>query len=63
MFSVQEEYFGVPDLETKIQRHNNPHYWLQRVILQNRQFLNLFFSEHYKYRRYHFTNKKTFTFF
>ena len=26
----QHEYFEVPDLETKIQRHNNPHYWLQQ---------------------------------
>ena len=21
------EYFEVPDLDTRIQRHNNPHYW------------------------------------
>ena len=28
------EYFEVPDLETKSQRHDNPHYWLQQDILQ-----------------------------
>ena len=28
------EYFEVPDLETRIQRHDNPHYWLQQDILQ-----------------------------
>ena len=26
------EYFEAPDLETKIQRHDNPHYWLQQDI-------------------------------
>ena len=30
----KHEYFEVPDLETKIQRHNNPHYWLQQDIAQ-----------------------------
>ena len=30
----KSEYFEVPDLETKIQRHNNPHYWLQQDIIQ-----------------------------
>ena len=25
----KSEYFEVPDLETRIQRHDNPHYWLQ----------------------------------
>ena len=28
------EYFEVPDLETRIQRHDNPHYWLQQDILR-----------------------------
>ena len=28
------EYFEVPDLETRFQRHDNPHYWLQQDILQ-----------------------------
>ena len=28
------EYFEVPDLETRNQRHDNPHYWLQQDILQ-----------------------------
>ena len=30
----RSEYFEVPDLDTKVQRHNNPHYWLQRDIVQ-----------------------------
>ena len=25
----KSEFFEVPDLETKYQRHDNPHYWLQ----------------------------------
>ena len=29
----KSEYFEVPDLETRYQRHNNPHYWLQQDIL------------------------------
>ena len=32
------DYFEVPDLDTKVQRHDNPHYWLQRDILQIKQF-------------------------
>ena len=39
----KHEYFEVPDLETKILRHNNPHYWLQD-ILQIRQFQYRFFQ-------------------
>ena len=38
------EYFEVPDLETKIQRHDNPHYWLQQDILQVKAFQCSFFS-------------------
>ena len=30
----RSEYFEVPDLDTRVQRHDNPHYWLQRDILQ-----------------------------
>ena len=30
----KSKYFEVPDLETKIQTHDNPHYWLQQDILQ-----------------------------
>ena len=30
----KSEYFEVPDLETRIQTHDNPHYWLQQDILQ-----------------------------
>ena len=38
------EYFEVPDLDTKVQRHDNPHYWLQRDILQIKQFQYRFFN-------------------
>ena len=31
-------YFEESDLETKILRHGNPHYWLQQDILQIKQF-------------------------
>ena len=34
----KSEYFEVPDLETRIQRHDNPHYWLQQDILQVKKF-------------------------
>ena len=27
-------YFEVPDLDTQIRKHNNPHYWLQQDIVQ-----------------------------
>ena len=30
----KSELFQVLDLETRIQRHDNPHYWLQQNILQ-----------------------------
>ena len=39
----KHDYFEVPDLETKIQRHDNPHYWLQQNILQIKQFQYRFF--------------------
>ena len=29
----KSEHFAVPDLETRIQRHDNPHYWLQQDVL------------------------------
>ena len=29
----KSEYFDVADLERKIQRHDNPHHWLQQDIL------------------------------
>ena len=32
------EYFEVPDLETQIPRHDNPHYWLQQDLLQIKNF-------------------------
>ena len=34
----QDDYFEDPDIETKISRHNNPHYWLQQNIVQIKQF-------------------------
>ena len=40
----KSDYFEVPDLETKIQRHDNPHYWLQQDILQVKNFQYRFFS-------------------
>ena len=39
------EYFEVPDLDTKVQRHDNPHYWLQRDILQIKHFQFKFFTK------------------
>ena len=40
----KHEYFEVPDLETKISRHNYPHYWLQQDIVQIKQFQHRFFQ-------------------
>ena len=37
------ESFEVPDLETRIERHDNPHYWLQQDILQVKNFQYRFF--------------------
>ena len=34
----KSEYFEVPDLETKIERHDNLHYWLQQDTLQVENF-------------------------
>ena len=34
----------VPDLDTKAQRHDNPHYWLQQDILQIKNFQYRFFN-------------------
>ena len=34
----RSEYFEVPDLDTKVKRHDNPHYWLQRDNLQIKIF-------------------------
>ena len=34
----RSEYFEVSDFDTKVQRHGNPHYWLQRDILQIKHF-------------------------
>ena len=38
------EYFEVPDLETRIQRYDNPHFWLQQDILQVKNFQYRFFT-------------------
>ena len=40
----KHDYVEVPDLETKIQRHYNPYYWLQQDILQIEQFQYRFFQ-------------------
>ena len=40
----RSEYFEVPDLDTKVQRHDNSHYWLQRDILQIKNFQYRFFN-------------------
>ena len=38
------EYFEVPDLETKVHTHDNPHYWLQQYTIQVTQFQYRFFN-------------------
>ena len=43
-FKHKSDYFEVPDLETRIQRHDNPHYWLQQDILQVKNFQYRFFN-------------------
>ena len=40
----RSEYFEVPDLDTKVQSYDNPHYWLQRDILQIKHFQYRFFN-------------------
>ena len=40
----KSKYFDVPDLDTKIQRHGNPHYWLQQDIEQIKNFQYKFFK-------------------
>ena len=40
----RSDYFEVPDLDTKVQRHNNPHYWSQRDIVQIKHFQYRFFN-------------------
>ena len=41
--NYKSEYFEVPDLETRIQTDDNPHYWLQQDILQVKNFQYRFF--------------------
>ena len=38
------DYFDVPDLDTKVIRHHNPHYWLQQDLLQVTNFQYRFFQ-------------------
>ena len=40
----KSEYFEDPDLETRIQTHDNPHFWLQQDILQVKNFQYRFFN-------------------
>ena len=40
----KSEYFEVPDLETRIQRYDNPQYWLQQYILLVKNFQYRFFN-------------------
>ena len=40
----KSEKFEVPDLETRIQRHDNPLYWPQQDILQIKNFQYRFFN-------------------
>ena len=39
------EYFDVPDLDTTIQRHDNPHHWLQQDLAQVTTFQYKFFQD------------------
>ena len=40
----KSEYVEVPDLETRFQTHDTPHYWLQQDILQVKNFQYRFFN-------------------
>ena len=40
----KHDFFEVPDLETNIQRPDNPHYGLQQYMLQSKQFQYRFFQ-------------------
>ena len=41
----KSEYLEVPDLETRILRHDNPQYWLKQDILQVKNFEYRFFDK------------------
>ena len=43
-FQQKHHYFEVPDIDSKITRQNNPHYWLQQAILQITHFQYNFFQ-------------------
>ena len=43
-FKEKHDFLEVPDLETNVQRHDNPHYWLQQDKLQIKQFQYSFFQ-------------------
>ena len=34
----KHDYFAVSHIETKVPRHDNPQYWLQKDLLQTKQF-------------------------
>ena len=40
----KSEFFEVPDIDTRIQRHDNPHYWLKQDALQIKHFQYRFFN-------------------
>ena len=40
----KHQYFEVPDIDSKITRQNNPHYWLQQDILKITHFQYNFFQ-------------------
>ena len=40
----KHDHLEVTDLETKIQRHYNPHHWLQKDILQTKHFQDQVFQ-------------------
>ena len=53
----KSEYFDVPDLGTKIQRHDNPHYWLQQdIVVTNKKFSIHILQRYHSYRRYYSTS-------
>ena len=53
------EYFEVPDLETRIQRHDNPQFWLQKDILQVIKLPIQILQQYYPYGR-HYSSSQSF---
>ena len=50
----KHEYFEVPDLETKISKHNKPHHWLQQDVVQIKQFQYRFSHFPLKFFRFNY---------